>query len=205
MNIFYEEKIENLFNKTNQAIKSYISSINENDILAKDGGELSEEIAQKFRIKNNLKFHADKKSVDVKMENLPVELLPAERRMFARESHYPMAVVYYTFEYEGNAELWRYLPQKHFNWTIDADVTNGNLTFAINTMYGNVNLNPDMERYVTSIAQNSVEKINHTIEYLNSECEAYNATIATNSLYLIIARKSEVKQKQEQKNRLTSF
>lgn len=205
MRLFAEEKIENLFIRQDQLIKDHIVSFEENRLLQTQTNQLATEFCDKFKINTTFEILTENVESKVEMEDVDIRLLHPQQSMFARQSHYPMAVVYYTFQINGNQELLKYQPQTYSKWSIDADVNSRRIIIRILTQYANKDLTKQIESDVTRTIQDYIDKINQYIKEVVSECEQYNNTLIDRFKSLIANRKNEIIERNDRNYRLNPF
>lgn len=205
MKLFAEYRIEHLFQERDAKIDSYLKSISDESIIAANTSELADEIVRRYSISCNLEITTENVEPEVHMVRIPAAALLPEQRMFARESHYEVAAVDYTFGLKGNSEILKYQPTTYSHWSIEGSVTNSSLTITIVTQYANLNLNEQTEQFVTSTIQTAIHKIQQNISNIQADCEKYSSNLQGRVVSVIEETKRRLNIAQEQKGRLNPF
>lgn len=205
MKLFAENRIEDLFKEKDAEIDNYLKSMSDETIITADTNDLANDIVNRYSISCDLEIITKNVEPRVYMVRIPTTALLPEQRMFARESHYEVAAVDYTFGLKGNSKLLRYQPTTYDHWSIESSVNNSSLTITIVTSYANLNLSEQTEQLVTSTIQTTINKIQQNISNIRANCEKYNSDLLGRVTSCIEETKRRLNIAQEQKGRLNPF
>ena len=195
MKIFRQKgSIKNLFQANDKKIVFAIDNLTEQSLLNTELETLSNSIYEKFKINSDLEFSTVNAKSEVKM--IPI---PQRRELFS-------ASVDYTFEINGNTDLFNYQPINQSRIAhMDGVLTDSHLIVTVYTQWSTPDLSEKIKKEVKDTVVLYVEDIVSNVSRLKEEVEDYNSSRKTEILDLITKSKITLEDKKKLNDSLNPF